>query len=103
MNPREEIKRLLASSGAPIPPRGATVRAVRARLHASHPATAHHPGWSWLPRGWELACVFGIAAALGVLSAEWRLRRSDAAALAEQRRYLTSIDPTVAAFPARRP
>ena len=103
MNSREEIKRVLAVSGEPVPPRGDNVRAVWARIDAKHPATALHPRWSWLPRGWELACAFGFALALGVISAEWRLRRSDAAGPADQHRYLVSIDPTVAAPTVKRP
>ena len=103
MNPREEIKRVLAASGEPVPPRGDTARAVWARIGTQHPATALHSRWSWLPRGWELACAFGVAVALGVISAEWRLRRSEAAVSAEHRRYLVSIDPTVAALTAKRP
>lgn len=103
MNPREEIKRVLAASGEPVPPRGDTARAVRARIGAPPPALARHPRWSWLPRGWELAPVFGAAVALGMISAEWRLRRGEAAAPAEQRRYLASIDPTIATLTARRP
>jgi hypothetical protein len=103
MNPREEIKRVLAASGEPLPPRGDTARAVWARIGAPHPASPRDPRWSWLPHGWELACVFGAAVALGAISAEWRLRRSEADVPAEHRRYLASIDPTVAAPPAPRP
>jgi hypothetical protein len=103
MNAREEIKRVIAASGEPVPPRGDTGSAVRARIGAQHSANAPRPRWSWLPQGWELACVFGAAVALGVLSAEWRLRRSHAAALAEHRHYLSSIDPTLAALSAQRP
>jgi hypothetical protein len=103
MNSREEIKRMLAASGEPVPPRGDTARAVWARIGAHQPAIALHPRWSWLPRRWELACTFGSAVALGVISAEWRLRRSEAAALTEHSRYLASIDPTVAALTAKRP
>ena len=103
MNPREEIKRVLAASGEPVPPRGDTARAVWAQIGAQHPAITPDPRWSWLPRGWELACVFGAAVALGVISAEWRLRRSEAAAPAEHRRYLASIDPTVATPTAKHP
>jgi hypothetical protein len=109
MNSRGEIKRVLAASGEPVPPHGDTARAVWARIGAQRPATALHSRWSWLPRGWELACAFGFALALGVISAEWRLRRSETAAPAtppapaEHRRYLASIDPTVAAPTAKRP
>ena len=103
MNSREEIKRVLAASGEPVRPRGDTARAVWARIGAPHPATALHPRWSWLPRGWKLACAFGFALALGVISAEWRLRRSEVASPAEHRRYLASIDPTVAAPTAKFP
>ena len=103
MNSREEIKRVLAASGEPVPPRGDTARAVWARIGAQRAEGANHLRWSWLPRGWELACVFGAAVGLGVISAEWRLRRSEAVASAEHRHYLLSIDPTIAAFPAKRP
>lgn len=106
MNPREEIKRVLAASGEPVPPRGETARAVWARIDALRPAIAPHPRWSWLPRGWELACACGFAAALGVITAEWRVRRSEAAAPTapvEHRRYLASIDPTASAVTANRP
>jgi hypothetical protein len=103
MNSREEIKRVLAASGEPVPPRGDTARAVWARIGAPLPAVARDPHWSWLPRGWELGCVFGAAVALGVISAEWRLRRSEVDARVEHRRYLASIDPTLAALTAERP
>ncbi|HEX2852613.1 MAG TPA: hypothetical protein VHO24_05190 [Opitutaceae bacterium] len=103
MNSREEIKRVLAASGEPVPLRGDTARAVRARIAAPHLEIADNARWSWLPRGWELACACGFAVALGVVSAEWRVRRSEAAAPIEHRRYLASIDPTVAAFPGKRP
>lgn len=103
MNPHEEIKRVLAASGEPVPPRDETTRAVWARIGAQHSASARHLSWSWLPRGWELACVCGFGVALGVISAEWRLRRSEAAAPAEHRRYLASIDPTIAAPAVTRP
>ena len=103
MNSREEIKRVLAASGEPVPPHGDIARAVWARIGAPHPKAALHPRWSWLPRGWEFACACGFALALGVISAEWRLRRSEAATPAEHRRYLASIDPTVAAPAAKRP
>lgn len=103
MNPREEIKRVLAAGGEPIPPGGETVRAVWSRIGARRAEVANHPRWSWLLRGGELACVFGAAVALGVICAEWRLRRSEAVASAEQRHYLASIDPTIAAFPPKRP
>ena len=94
---------MLAASGEPVRPRGDTARAVWARIGAPHRAIAHDPRWSWLPRGWELVPVFGAAVVMGVLSAEWRVRRSEAAAPAEHRRYLASIDPTVAVLTAKRP
>lgn len=108
MNSREEIKRVLAAGGKPVPPSGDTTRAVWARIGAQHPAIAlaRHRHWSWLPRGWGFACAFVAAVALGMISAEWRLRRSEPAASpapAEYRRYLASIDPTVAAPTAKRP
>jgi hypothetical protein len=56
-----------------------------------------------LQRECALLCAFGVAVALGVISAEWRLRRSEATASAEHRRYLASIDPTVVAPTAKRP
>jgi hypothetical protein len=103
MNSREEIKRVLAASGEPVPPRGDTARAVWARIGAQPLAISRHPRWSWLPRGWEFVPVFGAAVVLGAICAEWRLRRSETAGPAEHRRYLASIDPTVAALTARRP
>ena len=103
MNSREEVKRVLAAGGEPVPPGGDTRRAVWARIDAQRPEIANHSRWSWLPRGPKVACVFGAAIALGALSAEWRLQRSEAAALAEQRRYLASIDPTIVAVTAKRP
>lgn len=102
MNSREEIKRVLAASGEPVPPRGDTRRAVWARIGAAHPATAGDARWLWLRRGWKLACAFGAALALGVISAELRLRRSEADATVEHR-YLASIDPTIPALTVKRP
>ena len=103
MNSREEIKRVLAAGGEPVRPGGDTKRAVWARIDAQRPEIANHTRWSWLPRRWEIACVFGSAVAMGALSAEWRLRRSEAAAPAEHLRYLTSIDATVVPVKAKRP
>lgn len=103
MNSREEIKRVLAVSGEPIPPHGDTAGAVWARIGAQQLKVARRSHWSWLPRGWEFACVFGAAVTLGVISAKWRLQRSEAATPDEHRRYLASIDPTVAAPTAKHP
>ena len=103
MNSREEIKRVLTAGGEPAPRGGDSKRAVWARIDACRAEVANRPRWSWLPRRWELAGVFAGAVAVGVISAEWRLRRDEAAASAEHRRYLASIDPTIAVFPAGRP
>lgn len=104
MNSREEIRRVLAASGESVPPRGNTVRAVWARIGAQRPASTNQARRWWLPCGWlELACAFGVAVALGALSAEWRLRRNETAAPADERHYLASIDPTVVAVATKRP
>lgn len=105
MNSREEIKRVIAASGEPPSPgAGAdTAHAVWARIGHPHRTNRRATRLSWLPRGWELACAFGSALALGVISAEWRLRDSDSAPPAAHRRYLASIDPTLAAPLDHRP
>lgn len=102
MNPREEIKRVLAASGEPPAPGLNTAQAVWARIGVRSPSPAAPRRFPWLPRGWELACAFVSALALGVISAEWRLRRADPG-ITDHRRYLASIDPTVAPPTARRP
>lgn len=102
MHSREEIKRVLAASGEPPVPGPNTAPAVWARIGARSPSTTAPRRLSWLPHGWELACAFISALAVGVISAEWRLRRADHGPT-DHRRYLASIDPTVAPPTDRRP
>jgi hypothetical protein len=99
MRDRDEIKRLLAAAGEPPTLEPGTARAVRTLLAHSR-QHARVEKISWLPRGWEIACVMGSALALGVITAEWRLRRSEggAGSPTNHYRYLASIDPTVAAI-----
>jgi hypothetical protein len=95
MHERDEIKRVLAAAGEPPPPGADTARAVWARLGRERQQTPAEHRWSWLPRGWQIGCVVGCALALGVITAEWRLRRT-AITSPDHHRYLASIDPTVA-------
>jgi hypothetical protein len=94
MKEREEIKRLLAAAGEPPTPREHLARAVSARIERVNPR-AKLTRWSWLPRGWEIACVVASAFALGVITAEWRVRRGDARSASGQLHYLSLIDPTL--------
>ncbi len=94
MKSPEEIRRLLAASGEPPAPGPDTTRAVWARIGRTKQPAISSRRLGWLPRGWELACAVVSALALGVISAEWRLRREGDASV-EHRRYLASIDPTV--------
>jgi hypothetical protein len=95
MDERDEIKRLLAAAGEP-PALGTDItRAVWARLERDRRRAVADSRWAWLPRGWEIACVVVAAMVLGVITAEWRLRRDDATVSADQHRYIASIDPTI--------
>jgi hypothetical protein len=98
MPDRDEIKRLLAATGEPPALNPGMGRAVRARIERS-PRHPRNDSVSWFPRGWEMACVMGSALALGVITAEWRLRRSESSGHNPtiHHRYLASIDPRVAA------
>jgi hypothetical protein len=96
MDARDEIKRLLNVAGEPPAPAADTVRTVWARLERSDRRSLPNSSWAWLPRGWEIAAVVVSAIGLGVITAEWRLRRHSPAESTDRQHYLAAIDPTIA-------
>jgi hypothetical protein len=96
MDARDEIKRLLNVAGEPPAPDTDTVRNVWARLERSSHRSVPNSSWAWLPRGWEIAAVVVSAMGLGVITAEWRLRRQSPADSTHRQHYIAAIDPTIA-------